>query len=119
MSEMEIIKKEKTDFIGNYSKQLYQDLSAKDENNETVIFLIAKLLLNPKPLNECEEYQILTKLIGEKECDNNEAYLSNILGSIIQILHKTGSYDYAEIVQSYFGLLERLKTSKPKRLIYR
>lgn len=119
MSEMEIVQKEKVNFIGTYSKQLYQDLSEKDDNNETVIFIIAKLLLNPKPLNECEEYQILTKFIGEKESDNNEFYLSNILGSIIQILHKTGSYDYAEVVRSYFGLLERLKNSKPKLLIYR
>lgn len=119
MSEIEIIQKEKTDFIGNHSKQLYQELTVKDENHETVIFIITKLLLNPNPLNECQEYQTLTKFIEEKENDKNELYFSNILSSIIQILHKTGSYDYAEIIQSYFGLLERVKESKTKRLIYR
>lgn len=118
MSEIEIIQKEKKDFIENYSTQLYRELSVKDENNESVLFIITKLLLNPNPLMECPEYEILSKYIEKKEKDNNNIYLSSILGSIAQILHKTGSYECAEIIQSYFNLQQRAKMNKSKVLIY-
>lgn len=99
----EQIEREKMEFLEIYSEELYKDLSSKGEKNEPVIYTITKLLLNPKPLSECEEYQMLCsfiKPIVKEKSNRNRMYLSSILGCIIQVYQKALSYEMATQIQN-------------------
>ena len=103
MSEKEIINNKKRNFLIGYSKELYVKLSTRTSNNsETLCYMVAKLLLNPNHLNECDELIDICRIIDTEKKESSIEYYSKIIGLIVQRLNMTGSYDESNTVSNYF-----------------
>ncbi len=117
MSQTDIIKLEKINFLERHSEKFYNELFHKDENNCSTITLITSMLLNQNKLEECEEYNILLERIEinkEEKLGNN--FTGDILSTITQFLTRLGAEDSVGVILSYSKFNCKKENAKAKVL---
>ena len=117
MSQNDRIKIEKITFLQDHSEVFYNELFNKDEDNNSIIFLITSLLLKQDSLEECYEYDTLNKIVTIGESSELEnVFLANILTTITHFLTKIGAIDSVEVILSYFKYNQTREFAKEKTL---